>query len=54
MKQKTRRLSIRWKVLFPTNVLILAVCVVLGLSAYRGIDDGMVSVGIEEDRKSVV
>lgn len=48
MKQKTRRLSIRWKVLFPTNVLILAVCVVLGLSAYRGIDDGMVSVGIEE------
>lgn len=50
MKQKTRRLSIRIKILIPTNLLMLAICVILGVSAYRSINTGMVSVGVEEAR----
>lgn len=50
MKQKTRRLSIRIKILIPTNLLMLAICVILGISAYRSINTGMVSVGVEEAR----
>ncbi len=50
MKQKTRRLSIRTKILIPTNLLMLAICVILGVSAYRSINTGMVSVGVEEAR----
>ena len=48
MKQKTRKLSIRVKILLPVSILILLICIVMGLSAYMRINDGMVSVGVEE------
>lgn len=48
MKQKTRKLSIRMKILIPAVVLILLICVTLGMSAYRGINAGMTSMGVEE------
>ncbi|MCH5256601.1 MAG: methyl-accepting chemotaxis protein [Lachnospiraceae bacterium] len=48
MKQKTRAFSIKVKIIFPVSILILLVCIVMGVSAYRRIHDGMVSVGIEE------
>lgn len=48
MKQKTRSFSIKVKIIFPVSILILLVCIVMGVSAYRRINDGMVSVGIEE------
>lgn len=50
MKQKTRKLSIRVKVLLPTSILILAICVVLGVCSYRSINAGMVAMGVEEAR----
>lgn len=50
MKQKTRKLSIRMKILLPTSVLILAICVALGISSYRSINAGMVAMGVEEAR----
>ena len=48
MKQKTRRLSIREKILWPAIILILAVCIILGLTAYVNINKGMVAMGVEE------
>lgn len=48
MKQKTRRLSIRAKILWPAILLILAVCIILGSTAYVNINKGMVAMGVEE------
>ncbi len=48
MKQKTRKLSIRTKVLLPTSILILLVCLVMGLNSYQQINNGMVAMGVEE------
>ena len=48
MRQKTRRLSIRTKILLPANLITFVVCIVLGLEAYTGIHEGMVAMGVEE------
>lgn len=48
MKEKTRKLSIRTKILLPSIVLIIFICVTLGVSSYRSIYRGMVDMGVEE------
>ena len=48
MKQKTRKLSIQLKILFSASALILAICIILGITAYHNIADGLVSMGVEE------
>ena len=48
MKRKTRRMSIRMKILLPASILILMICMLMGITAYRSINDGMVSVGVEQ------
>lgn len=48
MKEKTRKLGIKIKILLPTCFLIVLLCVVLGIAAYQGINEGMVAMGVEE------
>lgn len=48
MKEKVRKLSIKTKILFPAIVLIVLICVVLGVSSYQEIQEGMVAMGVEE------
>lgn len=48
MKEKTRKLSIRMKILLPSIVLIIFICATLGISSYRSINRGMVDMGVEE------
>ena len=48
MKRKTRKLSIRVKLLFPVVVLVALLCVILGMCSYRRMEDGMVAMGVEE------
>lgn len=48
MREKTRKLSINAKILIPTGLLIIAVCAVMGMAAYKNINEGMVSLGVEE------
>lgn len=48
MKQRTRKLSIRFKILLPISILIIAICAVLGISSYRSINEGMVEMGVEQ------
>lgn len=53
-EQKIRTLSIKLKILLPVNALILIICIVLGFSAYQKINDGMVSLGVEEARMAAM
>lgn len=48
MKQKTRKMSIRVKILLPASILILLLCLVMGMNSYRSINKGMVEMGVEE------
>ena len=46
MKQK--RVSIKVKILLPVGLLVTALCVILGISSYRRMSDGMVAMGVEQ------
>lgn len=48
MKKGTRKLSIMAKILIPAGLLVIVVCVIMGASAYKSINDGMVSAGVEQ------
>lgn len=48
MKQKTRKMGLKMKIVIPTGLLIIAVCVILGVSACLGFMNSMVAVGVEE------
>lgn len=48
MGKKTRKLSIGAKILIPIGLIVIAVCAVMGASAYRNINEGMVAMGVEE------
>ena len=55
MKQKVRKFSIRMKVLLPASMLVVIICLILGISSYQEISNGMVSMGVEEaDMASVM
>lgn len=47
-KQKTRKLSIRTKIIIPVGLLIVLVCVLLGQASYAAIKNGMVQMGVEQ------
>lgn len=46
-KQKIRKLSIRNKVLIPVLIIILAICISLGLIAYKIANGAMINTGME-------
>ena len=48
MEQKKRRISIRLKILLPVVLLVTILCVILGISSYRKMNDGMVDMGVEQ------
>lgn len=45
---KTRKFSIRTKILIPINILIVAICAVIGVTSYQSVNEGMVTVGVEQ------
>lgn len=47
-RQKTRKFSIRTKIIVPVGLLIVLVCVLLGHTAYTTIQSGMVQMGVEQ------
>lgn len=48
MRRRVRRLSIRLKILIPASLLIILICLVLGVTAYRHISAGLLEMGLEE------
>lgn len=53
-REKTRGISIRTKILAPTSILIVLLCVVMGVSAYMRTRDGLVAMGVEEARMAAI
>lgn len=47
-RAKTRGISIRAKILFPTSVVIILLCVVMGINSYQRTKEGLVAMGVEE------
>ena len=47
-KVKTRRMNIKTKILIPTSLVIIAVGLIMGISSYKSIEQGMVEMGVEE------
>lgn len=47
-KRDRVKLSIRFKILIPATILIIAICTSMGIYSYTCIHDGMVEMGIEE------
>ena len=48
MKQKTRKMNVRNKILLPAILFIIVICVLQGVSAYRSINGGMVKMGVKQ------
>lgn len=53
-KRKTRGIGIRTKILFPTSIAIILLCVVMGLNSYQRIKEGLVAMGVEEAQMAAV
>lgn len=47
-EQKKRVFSIRAKILLPVALLVTVLCVLLGVSSYRRMENGMVAMGVEQ------
>lgn len=48
MKQKTRKLSIRYKIILPSTFLIILVCLIIGGNSYVRIQNSMIEMAVEE------
>ncbi len=48
MKQKTRKLSIRYKIILPSTFLIILVCLIIGGNSYTRIQNSMIEMAVEE------
>lgn len=46
--RKTRGISIRIKILFPTSVVIVLLCIVMGINSYQHTKEGLIDMGVEE------
>ena len=47
-KRKTRGIGIRTKILFPTSVAIVLLCVVMGMNSYLRTKESLIAMGVEE------
>ena len=48
MKRRTRRLSIRVKLMLIMSFVIVCLCLVIGLNVYAKLQDDMVRMGVEQ------
>lgn len=53
-KRKTRGIGIRIKILLPTSIAIILLCVVMGLNSYLRTKEGLVAMGVEEAQMAAV
>lgn len=48
MKRKTRGLSIKTKILMASNLVLIALCVLLGVNFYLNMREGMIAMAVEQ------
>lgn len=53
-KGKTRGLGIRVKIILPTSILIVILCIIMGVNSYMRTKAGLVDLGVEEARMAAV
>lgn len=53
-KEKTRGLGIRFKIVLPTSILIVILCIIMGVNSYMRTESGLVDLGVEEARMAAV
>lgn len=53
-RKKTRGLGIRFKIVLPTSILIIILCVIMGVNSYKRTEAGLVALGVEEARMAAV
>lgn len=53
-KGKTRGLGIRIKLILPTSILIVILCIIIGINSYMRTEAGLVNLGVEEARMAAV
>lgn len=53
-KTKTRGMSIRVKIVLPTSVLVILLCVIMGVNSYKQTEEGLVALGVEEAQMAAV
>lgn len=53
-KTKTRGMSIRIKLVIPTSVLVILLCVIMGVNSYKQTEEGLVALGVEEAQMAAV
>ena len=47
-KGKTRGIGIRAKILFPASMVIILLSLVMGITSYQRIEEGLIAMGVEE------
>lgn len=53
-RNKTRKMGIRNKIVLPATVIIIVLCVVMGVNAYKRTESGLIAMGVEEARMAAV
>ena len=53
-RAKTRGLGIRFKIVLPTSILIVILCIIMGVNSYERTESGLVDLGVEEARMAAV
>lgn len=48
MKHRTRKLSIKMKILIPSSMIVAAICLTMGVVMYLNYRNGMIEMGVEE------
>lgn len=52
MKKKTRKLSIKTKILLGTNFILIALCVLMGMNFYMNMKEDMVLMGVDQAKSA--
>ncbi|MCD7824551.1 MAG: hypothetical protein LUH14_01065 [Clostridiaceae bacterium] len=48
MKQKTRKLSIKMKIVLSANLIVIALCLLIGIIFYFQMRDAMILMGVDQ------
>lgn len=48
MNNKTRKISIKFKILIPTSLISALICLIIGAAMYLNFRNGMIDMGVEE------
>lgn len=48
MKQKSRIMSIKVKILLPMSIVVIAICLVMGINSFQRMEKIMIATGVEE------